>query len=167
MLLAELEQGTVEWVPNFDGTLKEPAFLPARLPHISAQWRDGDCGWYGHRHSAAQCAEVANACIELLDNPAASLGELMNHIQGPDYPTSAEIITPRSDIRKIYETGRAPSACGPCIRSRDGEIVIMALPHQASGAKILEQIAAQMQAKSCPWSPTCGMRPITRIRPGS
>ena len=150
VLLAELEQGTVEWTPNFDGTLKEPAFLPARLPHILLNGVTGIAVGMATDIPPHNAREVANACIELLDNPTASLGELMNHIQGPDYPTSAEIITPRSDIRKIYETGKGSIRMRAVYRVEDGEIVIMALPHQASGAKILEQIAAQMQAKKLP-----------------
>lgn len=150
VLLAELEQGTVEWTPNFDGTLKEPAFLPARLPHILLNGVTGIAVGMATDIPPHNAREVAKACIELLDNPAASLSELMNHIQGPDYPTSAEIITPRSDIRKIYETGKGSIRMRAVYRVEDGEIVIMALPHQASGAKILEQIAAQMQAKKLP-----------------
>ena len=144
VLLAELEQGTVEWTPNFDGTLKEPAFLPARLPHILLNGVTGIAVGMATDIPPHNAREVAHACVELLDNPAASLSELMNHIQGPDYPTCAEIITPRNEIRKIYESGKGSIRMRAVYQVESGEIVITALPHQASGAKILEQIAAQM-----------------------
>ena len=150
VLLAELEQGTVEWTPNFDGTLKEPAFLPARLPHILLNGVTGIAVGMATDIPPHNAREVAHACVELLDNPAASLSELMNHIQGPDYPTCAEIITPRNEIRKIYESGKGSIRMRAVYQVESGEIVITALPHQASGAKILEQIAAQMQAKKLP-----------------
>ena len=150
LLLSELEQGTVEWTPNFDGTLKEPQYLPARLPHILLNGVTGIAVGMATDIPPHNAREVAHACVELLDNPAATLTDLMVHVQGPDYPTSAEIITPRSDIRKIYETGKGSIRMRALYRMEDGEIVIHALPHQASGSKILEQIAAQMQAKKLP-----------------
>ena len=150
VLLSELEQGTVEWVPNFDGTLKEPAFLPARLPHILLNGVTGIAVGMATDIPPHNAREVAHACVALLEQPDADVATLMQHIQGPDYPTAAEIITPRTELRKVYETGRGSIRMRAVYRVEDGDIVITALPHQASGARILEQIAAQMQAKKLP-----------------
>ncbi len=150
LLLSELEQGTVEWTPTFDGTLKEPQFLPARLPHILLNGVTGIAVGMATDIPPHNAREVAHACVALLENPAATVADLMAHVQGPDYPTHAEIITPRAEIRKIYETGKGSIRMRALYRVEDGEIVIHALPHQASGSKILEQIAAQMQAKKLP-----------------
>lgn len=150
LLLSELGQGTVEWTPNFDGTMKEPVVLPARLPHILLNGVTGIAVGMATDIPPHNAREVAYACAELLDNPNAGLDVLMQHIQGPDYPTNAEIITPRDDIRKIYETGKGSIKQRAVWSEEDGDIVITALPHQASGAKIMEQIAAQMVAKKLP-----------------
>ncbi|MGL6050954.1 MAG: DNA topoisomerase IV subunit A, partial [Aeromonas salmonicida] len=150
LLLSELGQGTVDWTPNFDGTMKEPVVLPARLPHILLNGITGIAVGMATDIPPHNAREVAYACAELLDNPNAGLDALMAHIQGPDYPTSAEIITPRDDIRKIYETGKGSIKQRAVWNEEDGDIVITALPHQASGAKIMEQIAAQMVAKKLP-----------------
>ena len=91
--------------------------------------------------------EVATACVRLLDEPKATVEQLCEHIQGPDYPTEAEIITPRADLLKIYQTGRGSIRMRAVYSVEDGDIVVTALPHQVSGAKVLEQIAAMMQAK--------------------
>lgn len=150
LLLSELDQGTVGWVPNFDGTMKEPEILPARLPHILLNGVTGIAVGMATDIPPHNVREVANACVALLDNPKATLDDLMEHVQGPDYPTQAEIITSRADIRKIYEQGRGSIKARAVYRVEDGEIVITALPHQASGARIIEQVAAQMQAKKLP-----------------
>ncbi|MGL5303440.1 MAG: DNA topoisomerase IV subunit A, partial [Aeromonas sp.] len=150
LLLSELGQGTVEWTPNFDGTMKEPVVLPARLPHILLNGITGIAVGMATDIPPHNAREVAYACAELLDNPEAGLDALMAHIKGPDYPTNAEIITPAGDIRKIYETGKGSIKLRAVWSEEDGEIVITSLPHQASGAKIIEQIAAQMVAKKLP-----------------
>jgi len=150
LLLSELEQGTVEWGPNFDGTLKEPQFLPARLPHILLNGVTGIAVGMATDIPPHNAREVAHACVALLDNPKAGVAELMDHIQGPDYPTAAEIITPRDEIAKIYASGKGSIKMRAVYQVEDGDIVITALPHQASGAKVLEQIAGQMQAKKLP-----------------
>ena len=150
VLLAELGKGTVDWVPNFDGTLKEPSMLPARLPNLLLNGTTGIAVGMATDVPPHNLREVASACIRLLESPKSTLEELCEHIQGPDYPTEAEIITPREELMKVYETG------GGSIRMRaryireQGDVVITALPHQVSGAKILEQIAQQMQAKKLP-----------------
>ncbi|MCH1920018.1 DNA topoisomerase IV subunit A [Shewanella sp. A3A] len=150
VLLSELGQGTVEWGSNFDGTLKEPLTMPARLPHILLNGITGIAVGMATDIPPHNAREVAAACIELLDNPNASLEQLMEIVPGPDYPTAAEIITPSADIAKIYETGRGSVKARAVYTMEDGEIVVTALPHQASSSKIIEQIAAQMQAKKLP-----------------
>ena len=150
VLLNELGQGTVDWMPNFDGTLKEPKVLPARLPHILLNGVTGIAVGMATDIPPHNVREVANACAMLLDDSKAELADVLEHVQGPDFPTDAEIITPRADIRKIYETGRGSIKMRAVYTEENGDIVITALPHQASGGKVLEQIAAQMQAKKLP-----------------
>ncbi|MDO6473829.1 DNA topoisomerase IV subunit A [Alteromonas sp. 1_MG-2023] len=150
VLLNELGQGTVDWMPNFDGTLKEPKVLPARLPHILLNGVTGIAVGMATDIPPHNVREVANACAMLLDDSKAELTDVLEHVQGPDFPTDAEIITPRADIRKIYETGRGSIKMRAVYTEESGDIVITALPHQASGGKVLEQIAAQMQAKKLP-----------------
>jgi topoisomerase-4 subunit A len=150
VLLTELGQGTVDWQPNFDGTLDEPKVLPARLPHILLNGITGIAVGMATDIPPHNVREVANACAHLLDNNKAELHELLEFVQGPDYPTDAEIITPKADITKIYETGRGSIRMRDVYAEDGGDIIITALPHQASGGKILEQIAAQMQAKKLP-----------------
>ncbi|EKT4451259.1 DNA topoisomerase IV subunit A [Pseudomonas putida] len=150
VLLSEVGQGTVDWVPNFDGTLQEPAVLPARLPNILLNGTTGIAVGMATDVPPHNLREVASACVRLLDEPKATIEQLCEHIQGPDYPTEAEIITPRAEILKMYESGRGSIRMRAVYRVEDGDIVVTALPHQVSGAKVLEQIAAQMQAKKLP-----------------
>ncbi|CAM3934140.1 DNA topoisomerase IV subunit A [Shewanella aquimarina] len=150
VLLTELGQGTVDWGVNFDGTLKEPMVLPARLPHILLNGITGIAVGMATDVPPHNARELVDACVELIDNPKADLERLMELVPGPDYPTEAEIISPRTEIAKIYETGRGSIKARAVYTVESGEIVITALPHQASGGKILEQIAAQMQAKKLP-----------------
>ncbi|MCL1114716.1 DNA topoisomerase IV subunit A [Shewanella basaltis] len=150
VLLSELGQGTVEWGANFDGTLKEPKTLPARLPHILLNGITGIAVGMATDIPPHNVRELVSACIELLDNPKTELERLMELVPGPDYPTEAEIITPRDDIAKIYESGKGSIKMRAVFSEEQGEIVITALPHQASSGKILEQIASQMQAKKLP-----------------
>ncbi|AYG47888.1 DNA topoisomerase IV subunit A (plasmid) [Pseudomonas sp. Leaf58] len=149
-LLTELGQGTVDWVPNFDGTLKEPATLPARLPNLLLNGTTGIAVGMATDFPPHNLREVAAACIRLLDDPATTTAQLMEHIKGPDYPTEAEIISSPGDILKMYETGRGSVKMRAVYSVEDGDIVITALPHQVSGAKVLETIAVQMQAKKLP-----------------
>ncbi|SUD86046.1 DNA topoisomerase IV subunit A [Stutzerimonas stutzeri] len=150
VLLSELGQGTVDWVPNFDGTLDEPATLPARLPNLLLNGTTGIAVGMATDVPPHNLREVAAACVRLLDEPSATVEQLCEHVQGPDFPTEAEVITPRADLLKIYETGRGSVRMRAVYRVEDGDIVVTALPHQVSGAKVLEQIAAQMQAKKLP-----------------
>jgi topoisomerase-4 subunit A len=150
VLLAELEQGTVDWQPNFDGTLKEPKILPARLPNVLLNGASGIAVGMATDIPPHNMKEVVSALVHLLDNPKATLADLCKHIKGPDYPTQAEIITPASDIREMYKTGHGSIRMRAHYVKEAGDIVITALPHQVSGAKVLEQIAGQMVAKKLP-----------------
>jgi topoisomerase-4 subunit A len=147
VLLAEVAQGTVDWAPNFDGTMQEPMILPARLPNVLLNGTTGIAVGMATDILPHNLNEVTRACIHLLDHPRADLDELCEFVPGPDMPTDAEIITARRDLKQIYETGRGSVRMRAVYMKEQGEIVITALPHQVSGAKILEQIAAQMQQK--------------------
>lgn len=149
-LLSELGQGTVEWMDNFDGTMQEPVLLPARLPNLLLNGTMGIAVGMATDIPPHNLVEVAGACIHLLNKPDAPLEELLGHIQGPDYPTEAEIITPREEICRLYETGGGSIKMRAKYNEEDGNIVISALPYQVSGAKLQEQIAAQMLAKKLP-----------------
>jgi topoisomerase-4 subunit A len=150
LLLSELGQGTVDWVPNFDNTLNEPSMLPARLPNLLLNGTTGIAVGMATDVPPHNLREVANACIHLLDNPSSTDEDLCEHVLGPDYPTDAEIITPRSELLKLYKSGRGSVRMRAIYKLEQGDIVITALPHQVSGAKIVEQMAAQMQAKKLP-----------------
>ena len=149
-LLGELGQGTVDWIPNFDGTLEEPSILPARLPNLLLNGTTGIAVGMATDIPPHNLREVANACIHLLENPKATVAQLCEHIQGPDFPTEAELITPRADLVKMYEQGKGSLRMRAVYHQDSGDIIVTALPHQTSGAKVLEQIAAQMQAKKLP-----------------
>ncbi|MFC3394141.1 DNA topoisomerase IV subunit A [Brenneria rubrifaciens] len=150
VLLGELGQGTVDYVPNFDGTMQEPKMLPARLPNILLNGTTGIAVGMATDIPPHNIREVAAAAVALIEKPDASLEDLLQHVQGPDFPTEAEIITPREDVRKIYQNGRGSVRMRAIWKKEDGEVVITALPHQVSGAKVLEQIASQMRAKKLP-----------------
>ena len=149
-LLSELGQGTVEWADNFDATLKEPVLLPARLPNILLNGTMGIAVGMATDIPPHNLREVAAACIQLLDEPDSTLETLFKHIKGPDYPTEAEIVTSAEDIQKMYLNGGGSIKMRAIYEQEDGTIVITALPHQVSGAKLMEQIAAQMLAKKLP-----------------
>ncbi|MBU0744280.1 MAG: DNA topoisomerase IV subunit A, partial [Gammaproteobacteria bacterium] len=146
-LLQELEQGTVEWSPNFDGTLEEPKMLPARLPNVLLNGATGIAVGMATDIPPHNLREVTTACIHLLEKPGATLTDICEYIKGPDFPTGAEIITKAEDILEIYRTGNGMIKMRATYTKEDDSIVITALPHQISGSKIQEQIAAQMQAK--------------------
>ncbi|MCW1833119.1 DNA topoisomerase IV subunit A [Pantoea ananatis] len=150
VLLGELGQGTADWVPNFDGTMQEPKMLPARLPNILLNGTTGIAVGMATDIPPHNLREVAQAAIALIDDPKTSLDALLEIVQGPDFPTEAEIITPRDEIRKIYQNGRGSVRQRAVWKKEDGEVVITALPHQVSGARVLEQIANQMRNKKLP-----------------
>lgn len=151
VLLGELGQGTADWVPNFDGTLEEPSWLPARLPHLLLNGTTGIAVGMATDVPPHNLGEVVSACVRLLDDPDATVADLCEHVRGPDYPTSAEIITPAADLRAMYETGNG-SVRARATFAREGQnIIVTALPYQVSPSKVIEQIAAQMRAKKLPW----------------
>jgi topoisomerase-4 subunit A len=150
LLLGELTMGTVDWAANFDGTLKEPSWLPARVPHVLMNGSTGIAVGMATDIPPHNLREVASACIHLLDEPGASIADLCEHIRGPDFATAAEIITPRNELAAMYATGNGSVRCRAVYTQERGNIVLTALPHQVSPAKVIEQIAAQMRAKKLP-----------------
>ncbi|HAT9851238.1 TPA: DNA topoisomerase IV subunit A [Legionella pneumophila subsp. pneumophila] len=150
VLLGELLQGTVDWVDNFDGTLQEPALLPARLPNILLNGATGIAVGMASDILPHNLTEVANACIHLLDNPQADIKTICEYIKGPDFPTEAEIISPSETIRAMYESGNGSIKMRAIYAQEKQNIVITALPYQVSGARVMEQIALQMQQKKLP-----------------
>jgi topoisomerase IV subunit A len=150
VLLAELEDGTVDWVANFDGTLREPSSLPARLPNVLLNGTTGIAVGMATDIPPHNLREVVNALVHLLDHPKATLEDVYAHVPGPDYPTEAEIITPKADLKNLYRTGNGAVRMRATYMIEDDEIIITALPYQVSGGKILEQIAQQMQDKKLP-----------------
>ncbi len=151
VLLGELGQGTVDWNPNFDGTLEEPAFMPARLPHLLLNGTTGIAVGMATDVPPHNLNEVVSACVRLLDDPDATVRDLCEHVRGPDYPTKAEIITASSDLVAMYETGMGSVRARATFVREQANIVVTALPYQVSPSKVIEQIAQQMRAKKLPW----------------
>jgi topoisomerase-4 subunit A len=149
-LLQELGQGTVDWAPNFDGTLKEPVVLPARLPNLLLNGTTGIAVGMSTDVPPHNLNEVASALVHLIDNPKATVAQLMKHIKGPDFPTGGELVSSAADIREVYETGSGTLRLRAAYKMEGTDIVITSLPHQISGAKVQEQIAAQMRNKKLP-----------------
>ncbi|EKD70399.1 MAG: hypothetical protein ACD_46C00543G0004 [uncultured bacterium] len=150
ILLAELESGTVDWVPNFDGTLREPSLLPARLPNVLLNGTTGIAVGMATDIPPHNLREVVNALVHILDNPKATLADIFAFVPGPDFPTEAEIITSKADIKEMYRTGNGSVRMRATYMEENDEIIITALPYQVSGGKVLEQIAQQMQDKKLP-----------------
>ncbi|AGH80543.1 DNA topoisomerase IV subunit A [Psychromonas sp. CNPT3] len=150
LLLSEIAQGTTDWKPNFDGTLQEPELLPARLPHILLNGITGIAVGMATDVPPHNLREVAEACLHIIDHPKATLSDILEFVQGPDYPTEAEIITPRHEIKRIYTSGRGSFKSRAVYHMEEGDIVISALPHRVSGGKILKDIAKQMIDKKLP-----------------
>ena len=150
LLLQELGSGTVEWAPNFDGTMDEPTMLPARVPNLLLNGGSGIAVGMATDIPPHNLREVVNACVALLDDPELSTRKLMAHVKGPDLPTGGEIVSPRADLAQMYDTGSGSFRARATYEIEDGEIVIDALPFQVSGAKVQEQIAAQIQQKKLP-----------------
>lgn len=149
-LLSELEQGTVEWGANFDGTMKEPRLLPSRLPHVLLNGASGIAVGMATDIPSHNVREVVNACLDLLDDPETTLAQITRHVKGPDFPTEAEIITPSAEIREMYKTGNGSVRQRAKWEEEDGDVVITAFPFMTSGSKVMQQIAAQMAAKKLP-----------------
>jgi len=149
-LLAEVGDGTVDWVPNFDSTMEEPVVLPARLPNLLLNGTTGIAVGLSTDIPPHNLREVASAVIHLIDNPKATIAQLMKHIKGPDFPTGGELISPRSEIKQIYHKGNGTLRLRASYKKENGDIVITALPYQVPGSKVLEQIAMQMRNKKLP-----------------
>ncbi len=151
VLLGEIGHGTVDWVPNFDGTLDEPTWLPARLPHLLLNGTTGIAVGMATDVPPHNLNEIVSACVRLLDDPDATVRDLCEHVRGPDYPTTAEIITPTTDLLSLYETGHGSVRARATYTREQANIVVTALPYQVSPSKVIEQIAQQMRAKKLPW----------------
>lgn len=151
VLLGEIGHGTVDWVPNFDGTLDEPTWLPARLPHLLLNGTTGIAVGMATDVPPHNLNEIVSACVRLLDDPDATVRDLCEHVRGPDYPTTAEIITPTTDLLSLYETGHGSVRARATYLREQANIVVTALPYQVSPSKVIEQIAQQMRAKKLPW----------------
>lgn len=158
ILLSELSEGTVNWITNFDGTLEEPAWLPSRLPHLLLNGTTGIAVGMATDVPPHNLNEIASALIHLLDNPNATIAALCQYIRGPDYPTSAEIITPPSELQNLYETGNGSVRTRATYHKEDGNVVITSLPYQVSPSKVIEQIAQQIRSKKLPWLDGEGVR---------
>ncbi len=150
VLLGELSDGTVDWTANFDGTLEEPVFLPARLPNLLLNGTSGIAVGMATDIPPHNLREVAGACIHLLEEPEATTAQLMKFVKGPDLPTGAEIISPRVDLKEFYEKGIGTFKARATWEIEEGNIVITAFPYQVSPTKVQEQIAEQMRAKKLP-----------------
>ncbi|HCV97199.1 DNA topoisomerase 4 subunit A [compost metagenome] len=151
VLLGEINQGTTDWTPNFDGTLEEPTWMPARLPHLLLNGTTGIAVGMATDVPPHNLNEIVSALLHLLDDPDASVADLCEHVKGPDYPSAAEIITAPADLRTMYETGYGSVRARSTFFKDGSNIVINALPFQVSPSKVIEQIAAQMRAKKLPW----------------
>jgi topoisomerase-4 subunit A len=150
ILLSEVGEGTVDWKPNFDGTMKEPTLLPARLPNVLLNGATGIAVGMATDIPPHNLNEVSAATIHLIDNPKASVEDLCEHLRGPDFPTGGEVITPREDLIRAYQTGNGSVRIRAHFERENGDIVVTELPYQVSGNKVMEQIAAQMTAKKLP-----------------
>ncbi len=165
VLLGELGQGTVDWVPNFDGTMQEPKMLPARLPNILLNGTTGIAVGMATDIPPHNLREVAKAAITLIEQPKTSLDDLLDIVQGPDYPTEAEIITSRAEIRKIYQNGRGSVRMRAVWNKEDGAVVITALPHQCPVRRCWSRSPPRCAIKSCRWWTTCATNRTTKTRP--
>ena len=150
LLLAELKLGTVDWQPNFDGSLLEPTILPAKIPSILLNGTTGIAVGMATDIPSHNIKEVLDACMHVLENPKASTKELLKFIKGPDFSNHAPIIASSEELQEMYETGRGGFKIRAHWDVEGNDIIVRALPHQASGSKILEQIADQMQKKKLP-----------------
>ena len=150
LLLDEIDQGTVDFSPNYDGTRQEPSWLPARVPHVLLNGSTGIAVGMATDIPPHNMREIVSACIHLLDEPEASLADLCRHVKGPDFPTAAEIITPKSELKAMYATGYGSVRARAVYIKEDGNVVITAMPFQVSGEKLIAQLAEQMRAKKLP-----------------
>jgi topoisomerase-4 subunit A len=167
VLLSELGQGTSDWQPNFDGTLEEPKLLPARLPNVLLNGTQGIAVGMATDIPPHNLKEVAAACIELLDDPDASIATLCKHVQGPDLPTGAEIVTPKSELRAMYKTGNGTFRARRCTRRRTARSSSPRCRTRSRAPRCSSRSPARCARRSCRWSRTCATRATTSTRPGS
>ena len=151
LLLAEMAQGTVEWLPNFDGTLSEPKLLPAQVPNVLLNGGGGIAVGMATDIPPHNIQEVVSAAIFLLKNKAASLDEVLNILPAPDMPTGGEIISSKEELRRIYESGNGQFRVRSTYHIDKECIIVDSLPYQVSISRVLGQIAQQMQQKKMPW----------------
>lgn len=150
LLIDELKSGTVDWQPNFDGSLLEPVIFPAKLPSILLNGTSGIAVGMATDIPSHNINEIIDATVFLLDNPRSELGDLLEIIKGPDFSNNASIIASEEELLEIYSTGRGGFKIQAQWVQEKNDIIINALPYQASGSKILEQIADQMLKKKIP-----------------
>ena len=150
LLLSEINQGTVDWIDNFDGTIKEPQHLPAQVPNLLLNGTSGIAVGMATDMPPHNLIEVISACIQLLEKPSTDLESLLKILPAPDYPTNAFIVSSKEELYQMYETGNGSVKMRASYVKEDGEIVIEALPYQTSGAKVIAQIATQMRNKKLP-----------------
>lgn len=150
LLYKELRQGTVDFTPNFDGTISEPVAMPAQLPFLLLNGSSGIAVGMATDVLPHNLVDIVNASVAILKNSRLTLDELVDEVHGPDFPTGGCIISSREDLMRIYETGHGSIRCRAVYEVNGDEIVITELPYQSSPTKVLEQIANQMQAKKLP-----------------
>ena len=150
LLLSEINQGTVDWIDNFDGTIKEPQQLPAQVPNLLLNGTSGIAVGMATDMPPHNLIEVISACIQLLEKPSTDLEGLLKILPAPDYPTNAFIVSSKEELYQMYETGNGSVKMRASYVKEEGEIVIEALPYQTSGAKVIAQIATQMRNKKLP-----------------
>jgi topoisomerase-4 subunit A len=150
LLLEELKYGTVDWQPNFDGSLLEPIIFPAKVPSILLNGTSGIAVGMATDIPSHNLNEVIDATVHMLENPSSDLTDILKYIKGPDFSNGAKLIISDDELNEIYTTGKGGYKIQAKWTKEDNQIIINALPYQASGAKILEQIADQMQNKKIP-----------------
>tara|TARA_B110000444_G_scaffold177434_1_gene166068 strand:+ start:6251 stop:8557 length:2307 start_codon:yes stop_codon:yes gene_type:complete len=150
LLLEELKFGTVDWQPNFDGSLLEPIIFPAKVPSILLNGTSGIAVGMATDIPSHNLNEVIDATVHMLENPSADLSDIRKYIKGPDFSNGSKLIISDEELNEMYSSGRGGYKIQAKWTKEDNQIIINALPYQASGAKILEQIADQMQNKKIP-----------------
>ena len=179
MMMANLEQDTVDFIDNFDGSLKEPVVLPTRLPNLLINGAAGIAVGMATSIPPHNATEVCNGVIQLIDNPEATLGDLMRYVRGPDFPTGATIMG-RDGIKSAYSTGRghivvrATAEVEETKRSGRERLVVTELPYQVNKAALIQKIAALIKGKRVDGiseirdeSDRRGMRIVMELRPGA
>ena len=150
LLISELKSGTVDWQPNFDGSLLEPVIFPSKIPMILLNGTSGIAVGMATDIPSHNINEVIDATIKILEKPKSDLKDLSKIIKGPDFSNNAAIVASSEELEEMYSSGRGGFKIQAQWRQEKNQIIINALPYQASGSKILEQIADQMVNKKLP-----------------